>query len=69
MSYKVHTDHLRLLELSPFERRLRGGWRWGTKRISDAVVARLVDSRRAEIRGDRVIAVAAPTTTGGAMVP
>ncbi|WP_315759343.1 hypothetical protein [Bradyrhizobium sp. SZCCHNRI2007] len=58
---------LRLLELSPFERGPRGGWRFGAKRISDAVVDRLVDSRRAEIRGDRVVAVAAPTTTGGAM--
>jgi len=60
---------LRLLELSPFERHRRGGWRFGTKRISDAVVARLVAGRRAEITGDRVIAIAAQPATGGAMAP
>jgi hypothetical protein len=67
MSYRIHTNHLRLLELSPFERHPRGGWRFGTTRISDAIVARLVDGRRAKICGDRVIAVAASITTGGAM--
>lgn len=44
---------LRLLRLHPFERR-RGGWRFGTKRISDAVVTRLVAAGRAEIVGERV---------------
>jgi hypothetical protein len=66
MAYRIHTDYLRLLELSPFEQGPRGGWRFGTKRISDAVVAHLLASRRAEIRGGRLVAVPS-TTTGGAM--
>jgi hypothetical protein len=45
---------LRLLELSPFERRPRGGWRFGTKVISDDVVGRLISSRRAFLDGDQV---------------
>ncbi|UQR62311.1 hypothetical protein LRP30_36995 [Bradyrhizobium sp. C-145] len=44
-------NYLRLLELSSFERRPRGGWRFGTKIISDAVVDRLLASGRAEISG------------------
>ncbi|EJN15727.1 hypothetical protein PMI42_00745 [Bradyrhizobium sp. YR681] len=47
---------LRLLKFSPFERAPRGGWRFGTRRIGDAVVARLVASGRAEIRGEQLIA-------------
>lgn len=47
---------LRLLKLSPFERRPRGGWRFGTKTIADSVVARLVAAGRAEIRGNQVVA-------------
>jgi hypothetical protein len=50
---------LRLLEISPFERRARGGWRFGTKVISDAVVDRLVAGRRALIEGDRVLPICA----------
>jgi len=46
--------HLRLLKLSPFERATRGGWRFGTRRIGDGVVARLIASGRAEIIGDRL---------------
>ncbi|MGJ4888899.1 hypothetical protein ACQR1Y_11935 [Bradyrhizobium sp. HKCCYLRH3099] len=69
MARGTRFNHLRLLDLSPFERCPRGGWRFGTKRISDAVVARLVDNRRAEICGDRVVAVKPPTTTGDAMAP
>jgi hypothetical protein len=46
---------LRLLKLSPFERRPRGGgWRFGTKTIKDTVVTRLTASGRAEIRGNKV---------------
>jgi hypothetical protein len=45
---------LRLLELSPFERRPRGGWRFGTRNIRDGVVEGLVASGRAAIKGDRV---------------
>jgi hypothetical protein len=45
---------LRLLEFSPFERRPRGGWRFGTKVISDDVVGRLTASGRAFIDGDQV---------------
>ena len=46
--------HLRLLKLSPFERAKRGGWRFGTRRIGDGVVARLIASGRAEIVGGRL---------------
>lgn len=39
--------YLRLLALGPFQRRARGGWRFGTKVINDAVVERLLTSGRA----------------------
>lgn len=42
---------LKLLEYSPFERRARGGWRFGTRRIGDSVVARLTASGRAASDG------------------
>lgn len=45
---------LRLLKSQPLERRARGGWRFGTMRISDATVNRLIASGRAEIRGEMV---------------
>lgn len=45
---------LRLLDIQPLERRARGGWRFGTRRIGESVVARLIASGRAEIRGDRL---------------
>jgi len=45
---------LRLLELSPFERRPRGGWRFGTRNIRDCVVLSLIASGRARIEGDKV---------------
>ncbi|WP_316234624.1 MULTISPECIES: hypothetical protein [unclassified Bradyrhizobium] len=67
-------DYLRLLKLSPFERRRtkanpRGGWRFGTKRISDAIVDRLVASRRAEIIGDRLVATISPTPSAAFASP
>ncbi|MBR0950440.1 hypothetical protein [Bradyrhizobium canariense] len=45
---------LRLLEHGPFERRPRGGWRFGVKVISDAIVERLLASGRAEITGSQL---------------
>lgn len=49
---------LRLLRLGPFERRqIRGrdrGWRFGTRRIADSVVDRLVAAGRAEIADNQV---------------
>lgn len=45
---------LRLLKLSPFERRARGGWRFGTKTISDPIVERLIASGRAASDGKTV---------------
>jgi hypothetical protein len=48
---------LRLLMLGPFERRPRGGWRFGTKVISDRKVARLVASGHAQASESRVILV------------
>lgn len=49
-----HRLTLRLLDVQPLERRARGGWRFGTRRISDNVVASLIASGRAEIRGERL---------------
>lgn len=46
---------LKLLELSPFEQRC-GGWRFGTKKIGDVIIARLIASRRAEIVDGRLVA-------------
>lgn len=52
----------RLLAIAPFERRPRGGWRFGTKLISEAVIFRLVTNRHAIVVGDRVLPFA---TIGG----
>lgn len=49
-----HRLTLRLLDIQPLERRARGGWRFGTRRIGDRVVAKLIASGRAEIRGGKV---------------
>lgn len=46
--------YLRLLRLGPFERRARGGWRFGTRKVADSVVDRLVASGRARIEADLV---------------
>jgi hypothetical protein len=45
---------LRLLKFSPFERRPRGGWRFGARWISDPVADRLIASGRAEIAGTQL---------------
>ncbi len=50
---------LRLLKISPFQQR-SGGWRFGTKRISNDVVSRLIASGAARVEGDKLI------RTGGA---
>ena len=44
--------YLRLLELGHFERRQRGGWRFGTKVIRDSVADHLVAKGYAEIFDD-----------------
>ncbi len=54
-------DFLRLLEIAPFERR-RGGWRFGTKRICESTVARLIASGRAVMEGNRIVAKAGDQT-------
>jgi hypothetical protein len=46
---------LRLLELAPFDRRSRSGWRFGTKTISDPIVERLIASGHARRDGDRIV--------------
>jgi hypothetical protein len=53
---KIHNQRyfLRLLEIGPFERRPRGGWRFGTKIISDAVVEQLLAFGHAEISGTQL---------------
>jgi hypothetical protein len=53
---------LRLLELSPFERRARG-WRFGCKTISDAIVERLIASGVAKIEGAKLYLVDVKTTS------
>lgn len=45
---------LRLLKIQPLERRVRGGWRFGTKAIGESLAARLIASGRAEIAGNRL---------------
>ncbi|PPQ17937.1 hypothetical protein CV770_18390 [Bradyrhizobium sp. AC87j1] len=54
--------HISLLKLSPFEQATRGGWRFGTRRIGDGVVARLIASGRAEIVGGRLQLKQRPTS-------
>lgn len=49
--FQYDRNYLRLLELSPFERRPGGGWRFGTKIIGDVIVDRLLASGRAEVSG------------------
>ena len=46
--------YLRLLQMGAFERR-RGGWRFGTNRIDDRVVDRLIAAGRAVLVDDRVM--------------
>ncbi len=48
-AYNTQFKYLRMLRLGPFEPRERGGWRFGTRRIADIVVERLVANGRAEI--------------------
>lgn len=50
---------LRLLALAPFDRR-PGGWRFGTRRVDDAVVARLIGSGRATSDGAQVFLARLP---------
>src|SRR3954451_10046781 len=45
---------LRLLQHGPFERRPRGGWRFGVKVISDGVVERLLAGGHTEIAGSKL---------------
>jgi hypothetical protein len=68
MSGRVaYTDrfHLRLLARGPFIARLRGGWRFGTKTISDRVVDRLIASGEARRDGDQVSRVWTTPPSGG----
>ncbi|GAB9224926.1 hypothetical protein BDS110ZK18_67180 [Bradyrhizobium diazoefficiens] len=46
---------MRLLDIQPLERRARGGWRFGTRRISDGLADRLIAIGRAEIVRDRLL--------------
>jgi hypothetical protein len=45
--------YLALLKLSPFQRHVRGGWQFGTRRIADSVVDRLTASGRAATDGQQ----------------
>lgn len=58
-----HYKHVCLLKLSPFERAPRGGWRFGTRRISDGVADSLIASGRAEIQGDKLMRLASLNTS------
>lgn len=52
---KYRERYLRcLLEHGPFERRPRGGWRFGTKVISDTAVESLLASGLVEIVGSQL---------------
>jgi hypothetical protein len=46
-------ERLRMLRMAPFVRR-QNGWRFGTKRIADSVVDRLIEMGRAVRDGDTV---------------
>lgn len=46
--------YLRLLKMGRFQRR-RGGWRFGTNRINEAVVLRLLDFGRVVRIGDTIM--------------
>lgn len=46
--------YCRLLKMGPFERR-GGGWRFGTNRISENVVERLIESGRVVRIGNRIM--------------
>jgi hypothetical protein len=50
---------LKMLRMAPFERR-KNGWRFGTKRIADHVVERIIAAGRAAREGDIVRAVLNP---------
>lgn len=45
---------LRMLEMAPFERRPRGGWRFGTKCIADSAIDQLIRNGRARRDGDKI---------------
>lgn len=45
--------YLRLLKMGPFRRR-RGGWRFGTNRLSDDVIERLVADGRVVRDGETI---------------
>lgn len=44
----------RLLRYGAFEKRAKGGWRFGTKVIADEVVDRLISAGVARRTGDRI---------------
>lgn len=46
--------YLRLLKLSPFQQR-SGGWRFGTRRMADSVIERLIASGRARVAGEQLV--------------
>jgi hypothetical protein len=46
--------YLRLLKMGQFQRR-RGGWRFGTNKINEAVVLRLLDFGRVVRIGDTIM--------------
>jgi hypothetical protein len=61
MAYAAHEysrTFLRLLRLGPFERRARGGWRFGTRPIAEHVVERLIAQGLARRDGDRIVGCA-----------
>jgi hypothetical protein len=51
--------YLKMLQLGPFDRHQRGGWRFGTRKVADEVVERLIADGRAELQGERVVGVSA----------
>jgi hypothetical protein len=44
-----------MMKFAPFQRSASRGWRFGTRRIAEIVVGRLIASGRAKIEGERLI--------------
>ena len=54
---RAHYQAIAILKIAPFEAHAAGGWRFGTRRIDDSVVDRLVANGRAVIDGGTVLLI------------